>query len=269
MAKPETRQLRRLRDVMLAATQRTRHYQKYRWEARHIPATDVEECLRRIDPVDLVDYLKHGDRYRNPKAWSFGWSRLQHDIDNSPRTAVLAANFLPGLQTRVFANPWTPALSRYEPEVLAGPVDTLRAFAESMLRGATWIPPLRYAVIAFTGILEGPLSLEDRQLFWRAFGVPVYEQFFGFGGDRLAYECEAHAGLHMSREAAYFERADDGQILVSFLENPHFPLLRLATGMAAEWHEAPCECGSAVPRLVNMHRLCKGNARRRVMAASS
>ena len=231
-------------------------------------STGVEDCLRRIEPVDLLDYLKHSERYRNPKAWSFGWSRLRHALDNSPRVAILAPRFLPGLRSRVFANPWAPALSRYEPEAIAGPVDTLRAFAEAMLRGATWIPPLRYAVIAFTGILEGPLSLEDRQLFWRAFGVPVYEQYFGFGGDMLAYECEAHAGLHISLDAAYIEHSGDGEILISFLDNPYYPVLRLCSGMIAEWHEAPCECGRREPRLVNLHRRVSAKLERRVFTAA-
>ena len=231
MAKPETRQLRRLRGVMLAATQRTRHYKRYGWDARHVLSTEVEDCLRRIEPVDLLDYLKHSERYRNPHAWAFGWRRLKHDFEHSPRIAILSRHFLPGFRRRVFPDPWAPALSRFEPEVIAGPVDTLRAFAEGMLRGATWIPPLRYAVIAFTGILEGPLSLEDRQLLWRAFGVPVYEQYFGFSGNMLAYECEAHAGLHVSRNAAYFEHEADGEILITFLDNPYYPVLRLSSGM--------------------------------------
>lgn len=239
---------------MLAATQRTRHYQRYGWDVRHSQPSEVEDCLHRMEPVDLLDYLKHSERYVDSKAWSFGRSRLRHSLENSPRTAILSPHFLPGIHSRTFSNPWHPALSRYEPEVLAGPVDTLRAFAEAMLHGTTWIPPLRYAVIAFTGLLEGPLSFEDRDLFWRAFGVPTYEQFFGFGGDMLAWECQAHAGLHASREAAYFEHSPTGEVLISFLANPHYPLLRLASGMISEWHELTCECGSMEPRLVNLHR---------------
>ena len=239
---------------MLAASQRTRHYQKYGWDVRHAEPPDIEECLRRIEPVDLIDYLKHGERFLNPKAWSFGRAKLRHTIKHSPRTAIFSNQFRPTIHCRNFPNPWVPALSRFEPEVVAGPIDTLRAFAESIRRGTTWIPPLRYAVIPFTGILEGPVRSEDRDLFWHAFGVPVYEQFFGFGGDMLASECEAHAGLHISRDAAYFEHPATGEMLISFLSNPHYPVLRLATGMVAEWDEAPCECGSREPRLVNLHR---------------
>jgi hypothetical protein len=253
-ANPETRQLRRLRAVMLAATQRTRHYEQYSYDVRRAKPPDILDCLRGIEPVALVDYLKHSDRYRNPKAWSFGRVRLRHMLQHSPRTAIFSNRFLPGIHCRTFPNPWIPALSRFEPEVVAGPVDTLRMFAEAVLRGSTWIPPLRYAVIPFTGILEGPLASADRDLFWRAFGVPAYEQFFGFGMDMLATECEAHAGLHISRDAAYVEHSDTGEVLISFLANPHFPILRLASGMEAEWNGSPCECGSLEPRIVNLHR---------------
>ena len=267
-ATPETRQLRRLRTVMLAATQSTRHYQKYSYDVRHSRPSEIEDCLQRMEPVDLIDFLKHSERYQNPKAWPAGRRKLRRTIKHSSRTAILSPLFYSGIHCRTFPNPWLPALARYEPEVLAGPVDTLRAFAEAMLRGTTYIPPLRYAVIAFTGILEGPLSLSDRELFWRAFGVPTYDRFFGLGGDMLAWECEAHAGLHVSRETAYFEQAPSGEALISFLANPHYPILRLASGMIAEWDPLTCECGSLEPRLVNMHRRTGGEVMDAAMCAT-
>ena len=253
---------------MLAAAQRTRHYEQYRWDVRHTAISNAADCLKRIEPVSLIDYLKHAERFRDNKAWSFSWSRFHHSIPGVSRTAILSPHFLPGLHSRVFSNPWDPALARYEPEMIAGPIDTLRCFAEAVRRGATWIPPLRHSVIAFTGILEGPLRADDRELLWQAFGVPVYEQFFGFGGDLLAAECDAHAGLHLSRDAGYLERLPSGEILVTFLDNPHFPVLRLESGMLAEWHEAPCECGSVEPRLVNLRRKAASRVRESVLAAS-
>ena len=266
-ASPETRQLRRLRAVMLAATQRTRHYERYRWDVGRANAPGIEECLRRIEPVDLIDYLKHGERFRNPKAWSLGRVKFRHSIKHSPRTAIFSSHFFPGISCRNFPNPYAPSLSRFEPEVIAGPVDTLRAFAESVQRGTVSISPLRYAVIPFTGILEGPLSSADRDLFWRAFGVPVYEQFFGFGNDMLASECDAHAGLHLSRDAVYLENSPRGEMLITFLANPYYPLLRLASGIAAEWQAAPCECGSMEPRVVNLHRVARSVTLQAAMTA--
>jgi len=45
----------------------------------------------------------------------------------------------------------------------------------------------------------GELGLSDREResFWKAFEVPVFEQYLGHNSELLATECDAHSGLHI------------------------------------------------------------------------
>jgi hypothetical protein len=92
------------------------------------------------------------------------------------------------------------------------------------LRG-TPIPSLRNAVIALIRPGEPRLTEDDRERLWRAFRVPVFEQRIGRSGSLLAWECEAHDGLHIES-----------------------PKLRPRAGEVLE--TAPCGCGKTAPRLI-------------------
>jgi hypothetical protein len=76
---------------------------------------------------------------------------------------------------------------------------------------------------------------EDRDLLWRAFGLPVFEQLLGADGRVVARECEVHDGLH----------ADEGETL----------LAGEAAGHSAEIVTGHCYCGLETPRLRNIVRL--------------
>src|SRR5690242_19386977 len=68
----------------------------------------------------------------------------------------------------------------------------LRQLAEAVEAGAATLPPVDAAVIVLTGICHGELSALERDLFWRVFQVPVFEQFVSAEGRILAMECDAH-----------------------------------------------------------------------------
>ena len=132
--------MRRLRTVMLAATQLTRHYERYSYDVRHSRLSEVADCLRRIEPVDLIDFLKHSDRYRNPKAWPPGRRRLRQKLAHSSRTAILSPHFYSGIQCRSFPNPWLPALSRYDKTGALTVVNTHEG--TTWLVGQSIVPPV-------------------------------------------------------------------------------------------------------------------------------
>src|SRR5947209_2394764 len=81
--------------------------------------------------------------------------------------------------------------------VIAASAPQLRALAEAVESGSLTLPPVDAAVIAFTGIYHGELTALERDLFWRVFQVPVFEQFLSPDGRILAMECDAHDGLHL------------------------------------------------------------------------
>lgn len=118
-------------------------------------------------------------------------ARFIHPMDTEPsRTAILMRGFQETDSIRVFPHGWSDRAERFRPTSIAGPVDQLRKLVLRPL-------PLDHAVIVFTFEGEAGLSHSDREMFWNAFGVPVFEQYLGGGNELRATECDAHSGLHV------------------------------------------------------------------------
>jgi hypothetical protein len=111
-------------------------------------------------------------------------------MDPMPRTAILAPGFQETKLVRVFPNGWIENAARFRPSSIAGPPEQLRRLTRARLQ-------MRHAVIVFTYEDQPGLSQADRELFWDAFGVPVFEQYLGPNNELQAMECEAHSGLHV------------------------------------------------------------------------
>jgi hypothetical protein len=122
--------------------------------------------------------------------------------------------------------------------------------AASIERGQQKMHALKHFVVSFTGGDLGELREEDREPFWRVFQVPVFEQRVGFDGRVVAYECEAHEGLHIVPERAAFEETAESELLITSLTDLRFPTLRVGTRMARSIEHECCGCGNAAPRLV-------------------
>src|SRR6266852_2432342 len=143
-------------------------------------------------------------------------ARFIHPLDPVPRTAILAPGFLENRQVRMFPNGWDEKAARFGPISIAAPIRELRRLARLGVR-------IHHSAIAFTFQGHAALTDADRDLFWDAFGVPVFEQYLGAHNELLAMECDAHAGLHVV--------------------NGH-------GGLALE--RALCACGNPAPRLVRV-----------------
>ena len=103
---------------------------------------------------------------------------------------------------------------------MALPLDVALSFADRKLRGLFELPSLRLAIVIFSSTR---LEMHHRDLLWKAFGLPVFEQLRGADGRVVARECEVHNGLHL----------DAG----------------LPAGMAVEIVAEQCDCGLETPRL--------------------
>ncbi len=148
-----------------------------------------------------------------------------YPVSQAPRTAVLvpwfrspwSVPFLTHQSVRVFPEGWGVEAARHEPAAIAGTGEQLRALMP-------WrIPSLTHAVIVLARPRGRRLSDLDRDRLWRAFHVPVFEQVVGKAGELLAFECEAHDGLHV--------------------ESPRLPLK--GEIVCTE----PCACGRETPRI--------------------
>ena len=125
------------------------------------------------------------------------------------------------------------------PQALVAPLDTALDLAGRKLRGDLDLPSLELALV-LTRLDENPLAPDQRDLIWRAFGVPVFEQLQDQNGRTLARECEVHDGLHVDAAAS------------------------LPAALAGELVNGHCECGNEAPRLQR-----KGPARQRAAAAAA
>jgi hypothetical protein len=146
--------------------------------------------------------------------------------DPALRIAVLTPDLSPGQIQRRMS----------KCRVIAAAAPQLRALAEAVEAGSLTLPRVDAAVIAFTGIYHGELTALERDLFWRVFQVPVFEQFLSPDGRILAMECDAHDGLHLLD-----------------LEAP-------LPGYRAFLNNTPCGCGNSQPRLSRFERLLPQSA---------
>jgi len=140
-------------------------------------------------------------------------------IDPAPRTVILAPGFRETRLVRIFPQGWNQRARVFDPGCIAGPLDQLRILALE-----AW--PIEQAVVVFTYAAETGIPPRDRESLWKAFGVPVFEQYLSPRNRLLASECDAHSGLHV----------------ISGCEG--FPLERDV-----------CACGNPAPRLTRGSRL--------------
>lgn len=243
---------------LLAAALGTRYYRPWLEAASlHTPqliqALDsIESALGRLPPLNPEVFLTRRDEFRSPAAPPPP-PELFYPYRAVARIAVLAEGFRPGRRLRVFPNGLGRRLSWFRPQAIAGPPAKLDKLAEMLRSGALKIRALSHAVIVLIRIDQPPLNEEDRERLWRCYQVPVYQQLLGFSGELLAWECEAHQGLHVVPEAAVFEdrliRGRPRLLATSLVDLAH-PVLRLLTACQARLTHGLCGCGQPGERLL-------------------
>ena len=241
--------------ALLRTAARTPFYARHAPTLRHAARATTEEDRRRalLDlPEVELDYFYQHFRLFMPAGRAVPSHEPRSIWPGESRVAAVSPWFHPGTRARLFLHPDLTALSRFAPEVIAAPVDTLHALAA---RGG-WPPdsPL-FALVALTGIGTPLLTTSLRESLWRAFGVPIYVQFRGFQGEWLAGECEAHHGLHAHAGDAMIERRSSGELMVTSLSNPRHAVLRLASRLHAWLDMRECGCGLAATRLQDLQHL--------------
>jgi hypothetical protein len=149
-------------------------------------------------------------------------------VDTHLRGSVAAANF---------ASTDLAAMEAFAPESIVLPLSTALSYAMQRLAGASFLPSLRCAIVVLSSLSTpgGPMTDDNRDLLWRAFGLPVFEQFLGEDGRVVASECEVHDGLHMNEAGT--------------------PIAGEPAGYSAEIVTGHCYCGLETPRLRNIVRV--------------
>jgi hypothetical protein len=266
---PADVRLARFKRVLLAA-QKVYGYRKY-LRAAGLANPDtvtslgaVESVLPLLPITDIGDFRNSPAEFENAGAFPPGPQPLLFPLRCSPRTAVLMPGFEQTKSVKVLPADWR-LLTRFRPEALAASVGVLRMLAKAIDNGRGRLPSLQCAMIAFTGPWsDGLLHEADRELFWRIFQVPVFEQHLGPDGRVVAWECEAHLGLHLLPTRAVIEDSDQHQLLITSLTDLRRPAVRLRTQLAGSIANGDCPCGERSPKLLELR-----NEREELAAAAS
>jgi hypothetical protein len=210
----------------------------------------VEEVLERLPAIDLDDFRGSPAAFESPHNHRRGLQPFRSPLEHTPRTAILMHGFEENSKVRIFADSRGKRLKRFGATALAAPVSKLRELAAAIESGHDEIRPLRHFLVSFTGTNHGEIGEEDRERFWRVFQVPVFEQRLGFDNRMIAYECEAHHGLHIETERAAFEETAGSELLLTSLTDLRYPTLRVGTRMTARIQHDCCDCGNASARVI-------------------
>lgn len=164
------------------------------------------------------------------------------------RIALLEGRFRADRNMREFGFQDVAWLRSYAPQAVVTPLDLALSLAERKTRGLFDLPSLETALVVLTSFGESVITGRQRDLLWRAFGVPVFEQLRAWDGSIVARECEVHDGLHIDESAAILQ-LHERELLATQLNMPGHPILRARTGLTGEIVTGRCECGAETPRL--------------------
>ncbi|MBZ5591823.1 MAG: hypothetical protein LAP39_06280 [Acidobacteriia bacterium] len=220
----------------------------------------VEGTLERLPAIALEEFRSSPASFESPGGLNPALQTFRSPLEHTPKTAILMPGFEQTSGVRVIAHDWSKGLKRFGASALAAPLTVLRELATSIESGEQEIGGLKHFVIPFTGGEQGELGEDDRERFWRVFQVPLFEQRVGFDGRVIAYECEAHGGLHIMPEHAAFEETADAELLLTSLTDLRHPTLRIGTRTSGSIQRECCDCGNAAPRLFGVRQLAAAAA---------
>ncbi len=168
---------------------------------------------------------------------------LRFPLAASGRLAVIDVEFQPGVNMRIFEPRDFEALREYAPESLALPLSEALSIADYKMRGLLDLPSLRFAMVVLSSLDsrgDGPMADHHRDLLWKAFGIPVFEQLRDWSGTVIARECEVHDGLHFD-SASVTAQAVSRELIVA----------TMPSGFSADLTTEQCDCGLETARLRN------------------
>ena len=161
------------------------------------------------------------------------------------RVALLEEGFRTDANVRTCSPYDMVRLRSYAPEALVAPLDLALSLADRKRRGILDLPSVRTAIVVLTYAEDSPLADDYRDLLWRAWGVPIFEQLRRKDGTIIARECEVHDGLHIVGNTLGYDSAE----------------LEIVSDV--------CECGAETPRLRRSTSSSKESAPSRMRQASA
>jgi phenylacetate-coenzyme A ligase PaaK-like adenylate-forming protein len=151
---------------------------------------------------------------------------------------------------------WYRALARHRPLLL----DTFYVNALLLLEhvGRHALPPLEVPIL----FVLHSLADRERERLSRTFQADVFNRYSPHECEGIAFDCGAHAGLHVALDSYHVEILDRdgratgpeqvGRLTVTDLENRTMPLVRYQIGDLGHWRAMACPCGSPFPLMAGL-----------------
>lgn len=144
-------------------------------------------------------------------------------------------------------------IRRKRPKVLFG-------YALSLMRFAEFVQAHHLDDIKFSGVISSAEKLypHQREMIERTFDCEVIDRYGTRELGGIACECQEHMGLHTSVENVYVEVlrdgvpvpvGEEGEIVVTNLNNYGLPFIRYQTEDAGQLSDAECRCGRGLPMM--------------------
>jgi len=106
------------------------------------------------------------------------------------------------------------------------------------------------------------LTAQVRQTFKERHGILVRQFYATADLGAIAYECPEERGMHFADHrivevldpatGKHLQPGEPGEVVVTLLDNPVYPLIRFGTGDLSAYDDAPCPCGRTSPRLTRL-----------------
>jgi phenylacetate-coenzyme A ligase PaaK-like adenylate-forming protein len=143
---------------------------------------------------------------------------------------------------------------RRRPMILVGYPSSMCWFAEFVQEHG--LDDINFEAISSAAEVLYP---DQRQLLEKVFGAQVFDRYATRELGTIAYECEAHTGLHVTVENIYVEVLQDGEpakagevgeIILTNLHNYGMPFIRYRLEDIGTWSTRDsCECGRRLPMM--------------------
>ncbi len=172
------------------------------------------------------------------------------------RDRLFRSHLLPAFQmSEAQLNRYLDQIVQLQPRMLFGYASALALLASHAQRHGRPMHGLGVRVAFTTGETLYPAQ---REIIEQVFRCPVANGYGSRDGGFIAHQCP-QGSLHLSAEHIIVELIDDagrpvapgdvGEIVVTHLATPEFPLIRYRTGDMAARATGPCSCGRGLPVL--------------------
>jgi len=145
-------------------------------------------------------------------------------------------------------------LNSNKPRFIRGYLSALIQISEYLQSNSISLDFKPKAISSTTETLLPPF----RAVLEKAFSAPVFDQYGCGECNSIAYECEAHEGLHVVNEHVLVQILDennnsvlnkDGKLVITNLDNYAMPFIRYENGDSAIFSNQLCSCGMKHPLL--------------------